>query len=643
MTHINHVVSYLHRTARQAEAAGLTDGQLLSRFIDVRDEAAFEALAQRHGAVVWGVCRRVLRHHQDCEEVFQATFLVLVRKAASIRPRDMVGNWLYSVAYRTALKARAMSAMRRSKEKQVADIPAPDAIDSIDRLDLQALLDRELNCLPDKYRAAIVLCDLEDKSRKEAARQLKILERTLSSRLTTARRMLAKRLARYGLPVSAGLLATALSPQAALAGGPPAVVSATLKAAHLMAAGQATAGIVSAGVTVLSEGVVKAMWCKNLTALALGSFILSLCAVGTQWAVAALTGPTSQPAPPAEWTVPEEKQVPIPNAVAPAPPEVNLDAYEKRGVKFSYEEGQLVALDATLLSGSGIDDDDAKQFARLTTLRKVALGGSKIGDGGVKELSKLPKLRELNLGATKISDAALMHIGAMKELRVLWLARSPITDGGLTPLTKLAHLEDLGLYQMNISDVGLQAVGRCKALKKLTLTHSRISDNGLAALGGLDKLDTVWLGNTAITDAGLKHLTGWKSLKVIYLHDTTVSDTGMAVLAKLAHLEAVAVANTKVGDVGVQELAKLKDLSFLNLANIRVSDVALRALAGHKKLRELHLQGTQVSDTGLRELRSITSLRILELGSTRSTREGVEALKKMMPQCNIYYPSVFPP
>src|SRR5438093_2555158 len=117
---MNRVIQHLRRVVLLQDGAGLTDGQLLGCYVDHRDETAFAALVRRHGPMVWGVCRRVLRGHQDAEDAFQATFLVLVRKAASVVSRELVANWLYGVAHQTALKARATLARRGTREKQVA-------------------------------------------------------------------------------------------------------------------------------------------------------------------------------------------------------------------------------------------------------------------------------------------------------------------------------------------------------------------------------------------------------------------------------------------------------------------------------------------------------------------------------------------
>ena len=189
----------------------MTDGQLMESFIARRDEAAFGELVRRHGPMVLGVCKRALPNQHDAEDAFQATFLVLACKAASILPREMVGNWLFGVACRTAQKIRAMTARYRAREKQVGVLPETP-VEGEDVHELGCLLDQELERLPDKYRVPVLLCELQGRSRKEVARQLGLPEGTLSSRLATARRMLATRLARRGFGVTGGAIALEVQP-----------------------------------------------------------------------------------------------------------------------------------------------------------------------------------------------------------------------------------------------------------------------------------------------------------------------------------------------------------------------------------------------------------------------------------------------
>src|SRR5437762_2038739 len=146
---MSEVLQHLRRAVLLREGVGLTDAQLLTNYISRHDEAALAALVQRHGPMVWGVCRRVLRNHHDAEDAFQATFLVLVRKAASIASRELLANWLYGVGYNTSLKTKALAARRRTRERQVAEMPEPEGAPQDPWSDLQPLLDQELSRLPD--------------------------------------------------------------------------------------------------------------------------------------------------------------------------------------------------------------------------------------------------------------------------------------------------------------------------------------------------------------------------------------------------------------------------------------------------------------------------------------------------------------
>jgi RNA polymerase sigma factor (sigma-70 family) len=274
---------------------GLSDGQLLTRFVVARDEAAFAALVRRHGPMVLGVCRRVLRDYHSAEDAFQATFLVLARKAPSLTVGESLACWLYRVAYQTALRAGTTLARRRAMERQVEDMPHPE-VRPAEAQDWLPLLDRELSRLPEKYRGAIVLCDLEGRTRKEAARLLSVAEGTLSSRLATGRKMLAGRLARCGVALSGGALAVVQAQGVASARVSAALVSSTARAAALVVAGQVAA--VSTTAVVLMREVMKAMLMKKLR-LVVGAVVLvvALGLVGVGYQSGAGSG-AAQAAPP---------------------------------------------------------------------------------------------------------------------------------------------------------------------------------------------------------------------------------------------------------------------------------------------------------------------------------------------------------
>jgi RNA polymerase sigma-70 factor (ECF subfamily) len=364
------VVGHLRRAAILPDGGGLTDGHLLECFVKQGDEAAFEALVRRHGPMVLGVCHRVLRHGADADDAFQATFLVLVRKAALLVPRSTIGNWLYGVAYHTALKARAATLKRRAKESQ-AKPASPGASIQDDLADLLPLLDQELHRLPDKYREAVVLCELGGRSRQEVARQLGIPEGTLSSRLAAARRKLARRLWRHGPACSTVALAATLSPGAATARVPAPLVVSTVKAAVLFAAGQAAAGVISTHAAALTEGVLRAMFLRKLRTI-----VAVLLAVSLATAVCVFTYPASGE---------EPQQPPRPRLLQAAPRLAVQDKTDKEKL-----QGTWHAVSGEV-GGKDVSEEFAKKLSIVFAGDKITLAGLVRGEkeNGVEGTFKL--------------------------------------------------------------------------------------------------------------------------------------------------------------------------------------------------------------------------------------------------------------
>jgi RNA polymerase sigma factor (sigma-70 family) len=248
----------LGRALLRQGGADLPDAQLLTRFAERRDEAAFEALVRRHAPMVLGVCRRLLRNVHDAEDAVQVVFLVLAQKAASVRPREAVAGWLYGVARKAALKARAAAARR--KEQPVAELPEPPPRRDPGE-DLWPSLERELGRLPEKYRAVVVLCDPEGRSRREAAGLLGWPEGTVCGRLARARALLARRLGRSGVAPAGATVAALAVADPAPACVPAATLRAVLRSASPHAASAAT---VPPHVLALARGVRRALWWGKL-------------------------------------------------------------------------------------------------------------------------------------------------------------------------------------------------------------------------------------------------------------------------------------------------------------------------------------------------------------------------------------------
>jgi RNA polymerase sigma factor (sigma-70 family) len=306
---------------RSGTLTGLSDAQLLSRFTEARDasaESAFRELLHRHGPMVLGVCRQILRQPHDADDAFQATFLVLVRKARSLRVCESLAPWLYGVAYRTALRARAIASRYRPADAEQIEASASSPDDTY-RVDLRPLLLEELGRLPGKYRTPIVLCHLEGKTHEEAARLLDWPVGTVSGRLSRGRQLLKSRLERRGLAVpSAMLAAPSLTGIASVLTLPQ--VETALTAATRFAAAQP----VSTSVLSLTHGVLRTMLLHKLKTIAFAVLLIGTISGGAgvwaHWPSHASRQPT-QGSEPASISTPKPMTTPVPdpNPAAPQP------------------------------------------------------------------------------------------------------------------------------------------------------------------------------------------------------------------------------------------------------------------------------------------------------------------------------------
>jgi RNA polymerase sigma factor (sigma-70 family) len=279
----------IHRACDLTHWQGLTDGDLLSRFVHHKDAGAFEALLVRHGPLVLSVCRRILKNAADAEDAFQATFLVLLRSGRSIRNPASLASWLHGVARRTALHAKRAAARRRSKEAAV--MPKAEVADRGEALG--EVLDEELACLPEPYRAAILLCDLGGKTRKEAARELGCAEGTVASRLSRGRSLLAGRLSRRGVRLAGVVLCSAV---------PASLVASTVKLAT---------GPASAPVAALTRGVLGIMLLNKLKRVAGALVLFVVLTAGAGLTLSAWSGQADGQGGRGKPAGPQAKEVPL--------------------------------------------------------------------------------------------------------------------------------------------------------------------------------------------------------------------------------------------------------------------------------------------------------------------------------------------
>jgi RNA polymerase sigma factor (sigma-70 family) len=684
---INRLLEDLRKSARLREDTDCSDGELLGAFVVHRDQAAFEGLLRRHGPMVLGVCHRLLGKSHDAEDAFQATFLVLACKAATVVPREAVGNWLYGVAYRTALNARRANAQRGAKEKQVKHMPHPAVTpEEVTWQELQAILDRELNRLGDKYRLPVILCDLEGRTRKEVARQLRIPEGTLSNRLTTARQTLAKRLARVGITLPGTMITAILTPEAMSAVVPASLLGSTLKAATSVATGQAiTTTIASAKVVALTKGVLKAMLLSKLkTSLVLALAALCLIAVGTlAWhratagesvadkgeiAVAAPPRANEQKAEPLQKDMarppqendplkgaPAKKDVPPTDAAAgpdkesnpykALPPEI-LKAWQDAGAQ-GFAHDMAVKMPDLYFGFVGENHRLTRQPFGPGMLSKLPdpgkpfgliLSGKWVTDAVLKELAHFKNLQLLNLVSLEVTDAGLRELAPLANLQTLVVRHTRVTGTGLKHLAGLKNLRNLYL-RYEVTDAGLEELPGLPRLQWLDLTQSKITDVQLQKLAGLKNLQALILRSAyQITDAGMKPVAGLTSLQTLCLAGTKVTDAGLRELAGLKELQDLDLEHTQVTDTGLKELAGLKNLDQLRLSYTKVTDVGLKELAGLKRLQLLILCQTKVTDAGVTELAGLTNLQWLDLAHTQITDAG---LKHLAGLTNLQWLSLF--
>jgi RNA polymerase sigma factor (sigma-70 family) len=292
----------LYTLYRVGVVGDLTDGQLLERFLAGRDESAeagFAALVERHGPMVQRVCRQMLCDAHDAEDAFQATFLILARRAGSVRKRESVASWLYGIAQRVARRSQADAARRREHERRRAAMNAMEPSDKTDRHPSEewTALHEELDRLPDKYREAIVLCYLEGLTTQAAARRLACAQGTIMSRLSRGRDRLRQRLTRRGLAPAVGLLTASMAADGANAAVPAACAQSLAQAVVTLAAGTTAAGVVPATVAALTEGVLRMMVLARLRGIAGAILAVGTLAAGMGMFVYRTAGARPQDAP----------------------------------------------------------------------------------------------------------------------------------------------------------------------------------------------------------------------------------------------------------------------------------------------------------------------------------------------------------
>jgi RNA polymerase sigma factor (sigma-70 family) len=506
------------RHLRRLRGAGPEDGDagLLQRFVALRDETAFAELLGRHGPMVLGACRRVLGDSPDAEDAFQATFLVLVQKAATLRDPATLANWLYGVVVRVARKARTTAERRRARERQAIPMRQSDDLEAAIWRDLRPVLDEELERLPPKYRTPLVLCYFEGHSHEEAARKLGWTNGTICGRLARARDLLRKRLMRRGLAPSAAALATLLGNEATAATVPAALFDATLKAALGCAAGT---GIAAAQIAALTKGALNAMfWSKCKAALLIVVTLGALAGAGGVVHQALSARPAvEEPTPLARENEPEKKETEVLRDLLgdPLPPGALARMGTNRLTHDSYVHTLAFGADGKTLLFAGVGDK--VRFCEATTgTQKHSL---ECGGDFVEHLALSPdgKTVALSVGTwekgNKFGDkppAAIYHVSVREIATGKELYRLKVGAGKLafSPDGKcLATMDDRSARSVRLWDAVTGEKGREIPEPRGTVGCMAFSpDSKLLATGVADGVVRFWDPSTGKeVGQGLKH------------------------------------------------------------------------------------------------------------------------------------------
>jgi RNA polymerase sigma factor (sigma-70 family) len=657
-----------------------TDIELLELWTSKRDRVALEVLVQRHAGLVMNVCRSLVSDPNDADDAFQATFLVLARKASSIRAGDSLASWLCRVAYRITVRACTESTRRREFERrhaeqnrqltanQAADRPGTDEI---------AVLFEEVDRLPDRYRMPVVLCHLAGLSTEEAARRLGCPVGTIWARLSRARARLRSRLVRRGVSLAAGAFATGFFDQMTRAAVSPQLLETTVRNSmrYLTLDALATAAA-SARALAWADAAVRAMFYANRKTAAL---ILTVSAVAVAAAGVLAQGQrqTSQRTASADGgRAPVGRTIRFPDDRAmgviyvldtdehdltaisgydrwerigeargtvrlPARGLVRLDVSKTATTDLSpLEQLDPLAIQVLGVRDLGAHGDLIKHVNHFKGLLRLDLRGNYLTGRALEHVALMSGLLSLELGDTTIGDDAILQIKQLQSLRAIDLHRSQITDRSLELLASLSGLETLDLYQTAITDRGVAHLAGLKNLRSLGISHTNTTNVALEHIAKLEDLEHLAFDAIRVTDSGLAYLGGLKKLKSIRASGNRFSDAGLAHLAKLPALEDLSVGNgTTFTDHGLASLSRCRSLKSLHIGgHEHFTDVGLAELPKLPYLEDLTISGRAsrepqsapaITNRGMESLQRIKTMKRLSLDDCRIDGAGLESLKRL--------------
>jgi RNA polymerase sigma factor (sigma-70 family) len=507
---LDNLLDYLRRLGPASEdTVDEGDLSLLRRFAGHGDEAAFTALVRRHGGMVWSVCSRLLSQAPDVEDAFQATFLILVRKANAIRRPDLLGPWLYGVARRVADRIRRSAARRRECGQGSADPPAPESTPEVVWRDLRPVLDEEVGRLPEKYRAPFVLCYLEGVTNEEAARRLRCPTGTVLSRLSRARERLRGRLVRRGVELTGAALASVVAANATTA-APAAVIADTVRVGLTYAAGPAAQ---AGSAVILAEGVLHGMFMTKVKMAVVVLLALGALGSGAGMFVRNSEAGAAAPAPAraADKSFPDQTK-----------DEAKVAEADRAGAAAHRTLGQLVDF-------KGLDDPKTTLQEALQAFEHIYFDKEAVFDVNEKAFAAEGMKDVLKFEVATPNPVPPMKARLDIVLNKI-LSRLPSESGAITIIRK-------GMIEVTTQKAVKAELGIPEDRPLLPLVYEEFADRPLAP--ALRKLATA-SGFSVVLD---RQAAGVKDAKVTADFQNVPVDTAVKVLADLADLGVVRLDN----------------------------------------------------------------------------------------------------
>ncbi len=561
----NRVLQHLRLAGILAEDRPSLDSELLHQYAHDGKTDAFASLVERHGPMVWNVCSRMLKYRPDVEDAFQATFLILVQKAKSIKTPELLGNWLYGVAYHVARRLRLQTYKRDAKilpETNMDEIIQPDTPEGLG--DVLPLLDQALNSLPEKYRIPIVLCDLQGIARRDVAEQLSLPEGTVASRHARGRVMLAEKLRKQGVTIAVGSLAGVLTQGVTSAKLPASVVLTTLQTI-----GQPSQTLNPSRIQELSNGVIQQMGFQKLKVLAFVGVALVITAVGA-FSLNGSPEIIGQLTP--EKTSPKIEPKPDPKKAEPKKEEVK-NTLDPDVIKAWVDAGSIPGWMGSLRNGL-IEFRDTPEGLTNPVPAFQFTTKSRF------EFSKLPAPKSafgLDFTSLPFLDRQMKDLIVFENIKHLELRGTLASSEVIKFAEKLPNLESLGLKGKNIREEDSALLTTFKKLRVLDVRDTPLLPKEFNALKKLDSLRVLALGGvkldkgtwSALKDfKGLTHLVGEEIPTEILMWEH------IATLKNLVSLEIDGGMKRKfdIEDriVSLEEVVKLTELQSLVIRNMAI-------------------------------------------------------------------------